>query len=173
MSRKIVKILVVIFQTLAFLSLAKAQFHIVKLIVLAVFGLGGLVLYQAVASGSPLSHISTAVGKRSISEWSRISRLGSSPSLAHALQLDEKECARLYICEMACSAMLRNADDKLLPSHLRAQSDEDEIALDEFRAAASFGKMHKDVNMCLQRYNKCPFKSVRQMERIIGQYRNL
>ncbi|XP_059489116.1 uncharacterized protein LOC132204555 [Neocloeon triangulifer] len=171
MTSKLAKVVVSIFQVLAILTVVKGQLHIVKLIILAVFGLGGLVLYQAVASGSPLSHISTAVGKRSVSQWTRISRLGSAPSIASALELDEKECARLYLCEMASSRQL--PDDKMLPTHLRAKSAQDEIALAEFRAAARFGEQNQSTEKCRQRYKKCPFKSMRQMERVISQYQNL
>lgn len=45
------RFILTVFKFLALLSVVKAQVHLVKLIVLAIFGLGGLVLYQAVASG--------------------------------------------------------------------------------------------------------------------------
>jgi hypothetical protein len=46
-----IRFIFAILNFLAVLTAIKGSIHIVKLITLAIFGLGGLVLYQAVASG--------------------------------------------------------------------------------------------------------------------------
>jgi hypothetical protein len=55
----------------------------------------------------------------------------------------------------------------------RAKNEEDELALIEFKAAAEYGKEHRSSLKCRQKYKKCPFKSIKQMESVISQYTNL